>query len=149
MIFSLGIMLSVNFAFASENISIIVNDRAINEFAIAENNTIYVPIRPVAENLGYKVIYYPEYQNISIEDSIQRAIVHANSADVIFQGKLKVINLSRREQLNLPVKILADGRAYVPAEFFTAFFNDISQKGNKLLIDTRKAHLDSNIVKLN
>lgn len=149
LILSLSIIFSANLALANEKLPIIVNEKPINEFAISENNVELVPIRPVAQALGYTVIYYPEYQNISIEDNIQRAIVHENSTDVIFQGKLKIINLSRREQIDLPVQILSDGRAYVPAEFFSAFFNDVSVQGNKLLIDTRKAYADSNIVKLN
>lgn len=127
------------------NIPIYVNGQNLNEMAIKQGNTLQVPMRAVANALGYKIIYYPDYENISVEDNIQRAIVHKDSTDVIFQGKLKVINLSRRENLTVPVQIKDNGKAYVEAKFFEAFFNDINLTNDKLNIDTSKVYLDNKI----
>lgn len=148
--FALNLMyLCSNIASAEARLPIVVNEHSLDDFAIQTETATEVPLRSVAEALGYTVIYYPEYKNISIEDSIQRAILHEGSKIVIFQGKLKIINLSRQESLAIPVRIDDNGKAYVSAKFFEAFFNDVSENNHKLFIDTQRVYLDNTANSIN
>ena len=92
-----------------------------------------VPLRAVAEALGYKVSYNEATGEITVDDYIQSATLKNGSATVTFKGHLQVINMSR--DITLPVRTaIIGGHAYVPADFFTEFFNEVKVENGVVTI---------------
>jgi len=98
-----------------------------------EGETLMVPLRKTAENLGYEVSWLPDEKEIKVEDGIQYAVMHNGSADVNWTGKLKIINLTHESTL-LENAVITDGCTYVPAAFFEDFFNTVDVKENTVSI---------------
>ena len=102
--------------------------------ASGENGEVMVPLRAVAEALGYKVAYDEATGIITVDDEyIQAANLKADSAEVSFDGHLQIIDMSRDIELSAAVKVI-DGTAYVPASFFAEFFNEVVTSGSKISI---------------
>ena len=111
-------------------LTITVSGQAPNESQIPrspyfQGKTVMVPLRSVAEALGYTVSWDEKTQTVSVEMDIQTATLSENSAEAVIHGKLKIIDLSRTETLPATT-VIHDGRTYVPLEFFEFFFNDVS-----------------------
>ena len=89
-----------------------------------EGNTVMVPLRKIAEALGYQVGWDPETGAISVDDGyIQKAVLFDGTKAVRFEGKLQVIDMSREIENEAETSVL-NGCAYVPLTFFQEFFND-------------------------
>lgn len=101
-----------------------------------------VPLRAVAEALGYKVSYNEATGEITVDDDyIQSATLKNGSATVTFKGHLQVINMSR--DITLPVRTaIIGGHAYVPADFFTEFFNEVKVENGVVTIAPQMAYID-------
>ena len=101
-----------------------------------------VPLRAVAEALGYKVSYDEATGDITIDDDyIQAATLRDGSANVVFKGHLQVIDMSR--EIELPVKTtIIGGHAYVPADFFVEFFNEVKIENGVVTIAPQMAYID-------
>ena len=108
----------------------------------AENNTYMVPLRLVAEALGYTVTWDEKSGAVTVEDAYtQMATLYDGTAEVSIKGKLKVIDLSR-EIKNACETVIYDGVTYVPMEFFDEFFNHSSYKDGVIEIAPNMAYLD-------
>ena len=108
----------------------------------AENNTYMVPLRLVAEALGYTVTWDEKSGAVTVEDAYtQIATLYEGTAEVSIKGKLKVIDLSR-EIKNACKTVIFDGVTYVPMEFFEEFFNHSSYKDGVIEIAPDMAYLD-------
>lgn len=89
-----------------------------------EGGTVMVPAAAVCDGLGYEYSWDAERGVLTIEDSIQKAVLTNGRREVEFIGKLKVINLSGTLEFDAAMAVV-DGVAYVPAELFEAFFNEV------------------------
>lgn len=126
---------------------IIVNGEALGLLDLPvefyqEGEATMVPLRRIGEALGLTVGWDPETGVITIEDSVQKATLHNGSAQVVFTGKLKVIDLSRELECAAPVTILGDGYTYVPLSFFEEFFQEVEENAYSVTITTHVYELD-------
>jgi hypothetical protein len=123
----------------SEVYTIVVNDQILNldDLPIApyhEGDSIMVPLRKIGEALGYTVGWDAESGAITMEDNyIQKSTLYHGTAAVVFEGKLKVIDMSRKIE-NAAQTIVHNGYTYVPLEFFQEFFNDTAVDGYTITI---------------
>lgn len=129
-------------AFAAEKqYNVVSNGKALEEKAFQGEACVMVPLRAVAEALGYTVEWDGETQTAAAEDSIQKVRVRENDAVAVFTGKLQIIDLSHDLEMKEKAVIL-DGRTYVPAEMFADFFNDVEQVKNEIRISPQMCELD-------
>lgn len=136
--------LTIN-AFAGSSYNVIVEDNVLNmdnlpSKAYSVNDTYFVPLRLVAEKLGYSVSWDTEDKTIYVEDSIQGAKISVGSKTVDYIGKLKIIDLTQTIKLNEAV-VNYDGYVYVPVDFFEPFFNDVEVKNGAINITVQKAEI--------
>lgn len=130
--------------------AIVVNDQVLDldDLPIVpyhEGDTIMVPLRKIGEALGYTVGWDAESGVITIEDNyIQKATLYNRTTTVIFEGKLKVIDMSRKIE-NAVQTIVHNGYTYVPLEFFQEFFNDTAIDGYTITIAPSTSELHSTI----
>lgn len=89
-----------------------------------EGNVVMVPALAVCEKLGYTCEWDNRTGTLTIDGSIQKAILVKDHLDVTFVGKLKVIDLSGTMQYGAALK-LVDNVVYVPAGLFETFFNEV------------------------
>ena len=103
---------------------------------------IMVPLRAVAEALGYRVSYNETTGEITVDDDcIQAATLKNGSANVTFSGHLQVIDMSR--EVELPVKVtIIGGHTYVPADFFIEFMNEVKVENGVVTIAPQMAYID-------
>lgn len=99
-----------------------------------EGDTVMVPLRKIAEALGYSVGWDAETGSITVEDAYtQKAFLSNESAVAVFESKLQIIDLSRTIETAAPT-VIHGGCTYVPAEFFREFFNDVAVDGTVITI---------------
>lgn len=99
-----------------------------------DGGTVMVPLRRISEALGYQAGWDPKTGAITIEDEyIQKATLHDGTATVVFEGKLKIINMSREIE-NAVKTVIHNGSTYVPLEFFQEFLNDTAIEGTTITI---------------
>lgn len=107
-----------------------------------EGKSLMVPLRLIAEALGYKVIWNSETHEITVDDEyIQSASLFSGTAEVNFTGHLQVIKMTRTWE-NEEKTVIHDGYTYVPLDFFTLFFNDVSVNEGKIVVSPSMAELD-------
>ena len=134
----------------SEVYAIVVNEQILNldDLPIApyrEGDTIMVPLRKIGEALGYTVGWDAESGAITMEDNyIQKATLYHGTAAAVFDGKLKVIDMSRKIE-NTVQTMVHNGYTYVPLEFFQEFFNDTAVDGNTITIAPSMSELHTAI----
>lgn len=99
-----------------------------------EGGTIMVPLRRIAEALGYQVGWDPETGAVTVEDAyIQKAILFDGTEQLVFEGKLQIIDMSRK--INSSAKtMIHNGYTYVPLEFFDEFLNDTAIEGTTITV---------------
>ena len=126
---------------------VVVNGNEIDAGALpcpsySEGNTLMIPLRAVAEALGYKVGWNSETGAITVDDEyIQSATLYDGSTKAIFSGRLSVIDMSREIE-NAQKTTVIDGHTYVPSEFFKEFLNDVITDGKTLKVSPSMAHID-------
>lgn len=99
-----------------------------------EGDTVMVPLRKIGEALGYKVDWDAQTGAITIDDEyIQKATLYSGTAEVVFEGHLQIINMSREVE-NSVKTVIHRGYTYVPLEFFREFLNDTAVEGSKIII---------------
>lgn len=99
-----------------------------------EGDTLMVPLELIAKALGYQVERDAETGAVTVEDAyVQRAILLDGSETVVFEGKLKIIDMSR-EIKNAVKTTVHQGCTFVPLEFFEEFLNTTSIDGTTITI---------------
>lgn len=99
-----------------------------------EGDALMVPLRRIAEALGYQVGWDGKTGAITVDDDyIQKATLYNGTTEVVFESHLKVIDMSRTIDNAVPTAI-HDGCTYVPLDFFTEFFNDVSEKNGVIFV---------------
>lgn len=106
-----------------------------------EGDTLMVPLRKIAEALGYQVGWDAKSGAITVEDRyVQKATLFNGRDMVVFEGKLQIINMSREVQ-NAVKTTIHDGYTYVPLAFFDEFFNDTAVEGTTITVQVSKAYI--------
>ena len=110
-------------------ITLIVNGRPLDASALPlpaeEKNGVWlVPLRLVAEALGYTVAWDGLLGDAVVEGPIQTARFHPGEYIAQFTGKLHNIGLSGPEEM-AAAPFLLDGSLYVPVTVFVRFFNEV------------------------
>ena len=108
---------------------------------IKERGVVLVPVRRVAESLGYTVSWNEETQTVRIEDSIQQIDLIPGERIGVFQGKLEDISLTRREEMQEAPRLVGD-YLYVPVTLFRRFFNDIKISNDRISITVQKVETE-------
>lgn len=103
-----------------------------------------VPLRKIAEALGYQVGWDSETGAITVEDTyVQKATLLNGTEKVVFEGKLQIIDMSR--EIDNSVKtIIHNGYTYVPVEFFKEFLNDTTIEGTIITVAPSMCELNAN-----
>ena len=106
-----------------------------------EGETLMVPLRKIAEGLGYTVAWDRELHAAVVDDEyIRRAVLRPGTTRVDFTGHLKVIDMSRTAE-NAEKTVIHQGYTYVPLEFFREFFNDAALEGGTVTVEPSMAEL--------
>ena len=106
-----------------------------------KDDILMVPLRKIGEALGYTVDWDAESGSITIDDNyIQKTVLLPNTSTVFFEGHLKVINMTRTIEIDVPVTVY-NGYTYVPLTFFNEFFNDTTFIDNIISISPMKSEL--------
>ncbi len=106
-----------------------------------KNETLMVPLCPIAEALGYSVVWQAETGQVTVEDAYtQKATLQPGTKTVAFEGKLTVIDLSRQIEA-VEAIVIDEGRTFVPLAFFEEFFNTTCLEGAAVTIEPEMAYL--------
>ena len=99
-----------------------------------------VPLRLVAEALGYTVSWNPETASSKLDMSI--ASMEFRPGETLYQrkGKLKVINLDAAYKFTNAPQVV-EGVTYVPVSLFGVFFNEVKIEGKTISITVQKSQL--------
>ena len=89
-------------AFASVNFELSANGSDIDTSSVPvkpyiQNESVMIPLRTVGKKLGYEVGWNKKTGEITVEDSVQKAVLKNNSKDVEFKGKVEIIDLSQNK----------------------------------------------------
>lgn len=107
-----------------------------------EGETVMVPLRKIAEALGYNVTWDYDTQSVTVDDdSIQKATLKNRSCEAVFEGHLKVINMSRTIE-NERETVVRDGYTYVPLEFFREFLNETIVENGVISVSPQMCELN-------
>ena len=98
-----------------------------------KDGVVMVPLRRTAEALGYTVMWDKDTNQTRLDMSIAYMYFSPGMKDYERMGKLKVININHIYEFGAPPELI-EGVLYVPAEVFTAFYNDVSIAGNEVTI---------------
>ena len=103
---------------------------------------LMVPLRKISETLGYKVEWDEKTGAVTVDDEyIQKATLYDKCKDIAFEGRLKVIDMSRVIESSADT-IIINGCTFVPLEFFGEFFNDTQINGRSVYISPQMVELD-------
>lgn len=75
------------------------------------------------------------------DDCIQKATLKNRSCEAVFEGHLKVINMSRTIE-NARETVVRDGYTYVPLEFFREFLNETIVESGVISMSPQMCELD-------
>ena len=107
-----------------------------------EGTTLMVPLRLIAEALGYTVSWNAVSGAITVDDDyIQDVTLYDGSAAAAFSSHLKVIDMSRELELEQRVRVIK-GYTFVPLAFFSEFFNDVSCANGVIAVAPSVCELD-------
>ena len=99
-----------------------------------EGETLMVPLRLIAEALGYRVDWDAATGAITVDDDyIQKATLYSGTAVVEFKSHLKAIDMSRTIE-NSVITVIHDGFTYVPLEIFTEFLNVTAEENGVISV---------------
>ena len=128
--------------------TLVVNGKTLDTGALPrapyyDDGVLMVPLRIVAEALGYKVGWDEATGAITVDDEyIQAATLYEGTAEVSFTGHLKVISMTYDWTNDAPT-VIHDGYTYVPLSFFERFFNDATVDGVLISVSPSMAELCS------
>lgn len=92
---------------------------------LQKGDVVMIPLRKVAEQLGYTVNWDPTDQSVRVEMNIAYIIIKPGEDWYERIGTIKKINLNRIFQYGTgPVNV--NGTMYVPAQLFEALYNNVS-----------------------
>lgn len=149
-ILACGILTSAAAVYADEPMVIAPAPTSSSYSVVIENNTLdlggetvyelnkhmMVPLRTVAEKLGFKVKWDGEHQGISLDNGEVNTIVYIGQ-DNYYMASSTAIGMSAPTALGV-APALKNGTTYVPADIFNILYCDdvVSVKDNVITIKT-------------
>lgn len=101
-----------------------------------------VPALETAEALGYINEYDASLGRLIIDDDyIQKAALFKGSNEAFFDGRLKVIDMTRENILNGKTEE-RDSTIYVSSDLFEEFFNTVTVSGSSIDISPSMCGID-------
>ena len=119
-----------------------VDGKIITGRVYQDGQVYMVPLRAVAEGLGYDVSWDGERSTATADMSIASMSATVGSTTYARKGKLKVIDLTMDFMYAAAARIV-DGRIYVPAEFFRELCNETSLQHGIFDITPQRAYLEA------
>ncbi len=119
-----------------------VDGKIITGRVYQDGQVYMVPLRAVAEGLGYDVSWDGERSTATADMSIASMSATVGSTTYTRKGKLKVIDLTMDFMYAAAARIV-DGRIYVPAEFFRELCNETSLRHGIFDIAPQRAYLEA------
>lgn len=116
----------------------------LTETVYEKHGVMMVPLRPVAERLGYTVDWDNETQCAYIGMNIAYMYVYPGVDMYERIGSLKTINLNHIYQYGTGPENI-DGVLYVPAQLFEAFFNDVFIEDYSLVIAPQESYVQGGL----
>ncbi len=106
-------------------VTVTIMDKAIQVDGTSlmdQNGLLMVPLRLVAEDLGFKTDWKGEDQSILLDDGTVKTTLYIGS-DSYFKASSQAIGLTQNFSIGV-APILIDGRTYVPAALFNLLYSD-------------------------
>ena len=91
-----------------------------------ENGSLTLPLRAVAESLGFQVTWNGEERSVFLDDGIVKTTLFIGE-DSYFKASSQAIGLTQAFQLGVAPTIV-DSRTYVPASFFDFIYSSNTVK---------------------
>lgn len=112
-----------------------------------EGEILMLPVRQVAEALGFTVTWIPADKGVELNDGIVKTKIYIGS-DSYYMASATAIGMSRPDSLGA-APVLADGKTYVPAALFTLLYGKDSAVAveDQTLKITRGDHLLKSTIK--
>ena len=148
-----GILTSAAAVYADEPMVIAPAPTSSSYSVVIENETVYelnkhmmVPLRTVAEKLGFKVKWDGECQGISLDNGEVNTIVYIGQ-DNYYMASSTAIGMSAPTALGV-APALKNGTTYVPADMFNILYCEdvVSVKDNVITIKTDNDNNEEEIV---
>lgn len=155
-----GILISAAAVYADEPMVIAPAPTSSSYSVVIENNTLdlggetvyelnkhmMVPLRTVAEKLGFKVKWDGECQGISLDNGEVNTIVYIGQ-DNYYMASSTAIGMSAPTALGV-APVLKNGTTYVPADMFNILYCEdvVSVKDNVITIKTDNDNNEEEIV---
>ena len=115
---------------------------ALPKQAYYDGETLMVPLRLIAEALGYSVGWDTETREISVDDNyIQACTLKNGSAAAAFKGRLEYVDLSREFTMSRAAVII-DGTTYVSVDLFGELLCDTTVADGTLTVAPSTVSLD-------
>lgn len=109
-------------SFASDNLSLIINGKSVSTSPILKNGRTLVPIRVIGEELGSKVDYNAQTNQVNVIKNGVNIKLTINQKNPLVNGVVK--------PLDVPA-IVVSGRTYVPVRFISESFGiGVNYNGN-------------------
>lgn len=108
-----------------DDLAVTINDKPIQlaeKKLMDQNGILMVPLRSVAEGLGFEVVWKDADQSILLDNGTVKTTLYIGS-DSYFKASSQAIGLTQNFNLGA-APILIDGRTYVPAALFNLLFSD-------------------------
>lgn len=106
---------------------------------IFEQDGLYmIPLRTVAEVLGFKVIWNADERTVSLDDGTAKTVIKIGT-DSYYKASSKAIGLTQAKPLGA-APVLKDNKTYVPADLFVLLYSDpgaVYIEDNKLCINKK------------
>lgn len=110
------------------------------EKILKEKEHIILPLRLVAEKLGFELTWNSEEKTVLLDNGSVNSIVTLGK-DAYFKGSPKAVDPTKKA-IGLGIEpLLVEGTLYVPIEYFSLLCNDpdiVKIEGSKIQIETRE-----------
>ena len=127
---------------AADKYDYTVNGSEISAQPYYSGDVLMVPALETAEALGYINEYDASLGRLIIDDDyIQKAVLFKGSDEAFFDGRLKVIDMTRENSLNGKTEE-RDSTIYVSSDLFEEFFNTVTVNGSSIDISPSMCEID-------
>lgn len=141
-VISLTLALSFGASYsAADKYDYTVNGSEISAQPYYSGDVLMVPALETTEALGYINEYDTSLGKLIIDDYIQKAVLFKGSDEAFFDGRLKVIDMTRENILNGKTEE-RNSTIYVSSDLFEEFFNTVTVSGSSIDISPSMCEID-------
>ena len=130
----------------SAGYSVVTGDKTLElSDAYADGKNIMIPLRKVAESLGFKVVWDEDKQGVTLDDGEVNTTVYIGT-DSYYMASSTAIEMSAPTELG-SAPVLKDSTTYVPVDMFKILYcNDsaVTADGKKITINSRDDKKEEN-----